>query len=134
MSSSLSNLIDNLSERLHCHKCIDCKSCLNYMSVKDDQLIFRCFLCKKNYMKDLNKELIKRFASTYEFSNGDIYKFIFLLRKGVYLYEYIDNWEGFDETSMPDKDAFYSSLNMEDITDLDHRHAKRDFKTLIIKS
>ena len=47
MSSSLSNLVDNLSEGLHCDKCIDCKSCLNYMSVRDDQLIFRCFECKK---------------------------------------------------------------------------------------
>ena len=32
-SSSLSNVVDNLSEGLHSGKCIDCKSCLNYMSV-----------------------------------------------------------------------------------------------------
>ena len=31
---------------------------------------------------------------------------------------------------MPDKEAFYTSLNMEDITDVDHRHAKRVFKIL----
>ena len=31
---------------------------------------------------------------------------------------------------MPDKEAFYSSLNVEDITDVDHRHAKRVFKKL----
>ena len=42
----------------------------------------------------------------------------------------MDSWKGFDETSLPDKDAFYSSLNMEDITDVDHRHAKRVFKSL----
>ena len=76
MSSSLSNLVDNLSERLHCDKCIDCKSYLEYMSVKDDQLIFRCFECKKNYKRDFNKELIKRFANMYEFCNEDINKFI----------------------------------------------------------
>ena len=29
---------------------------------------------------------------------------------------------------MPGKQAFYSSLNKEDITDVDHRHAKRVFK------
>ena len=40
------------------------------------------------------------------------------------------SWERFDETSLPDKEAFYNSLNMEDITDLDHRHAKRVFKNL----
>ena len=43
MSSSLSGLVDNLSEGLCSDKCTDCKSCLNYMITKDDQLIFRCF-------------------------------------------------------------------------------------------
>ena len=43
MSSPLSSLVDNLSEGLHSDKCTDCKSFLDYMSVKDDQLIFRCF-------------------------------------------------------------------------------------------
>ena len=35
MPSSLSNL-DNLSERLHSDKCTDCKSCLDYMTTKDE--------------------------------------------------------------------------------------------------
>ena len=43
-----------------------------------------------------------------------------LLKKGVYPYEYIDNWKRFDETALPDKEAFYSSLNIEDITDVDY--------------
>ena len=38
------------------------------------------------------------------------------------------SWERFDKTSLPDKEVFYSSLNMEDITDVDHMHAKRVFK------
>ena len=42
----------------------------------------------------------------------------------------MDTWERLDETSLFDKEAFYSSLNMEDITDVDHRHAKRVFKNL----
>ena len=58
MSSSISSLVDNLSERFHSDKCTDCKSCLDYMITKDDQLIFRCFKCKKNYKKDFNNELI----------------------------------------------------------------------------
>ena len=52
-----------------------------------------------------------------------------MLRKGVYPYEYKNSWERFDET-LPDKEAFYSSLNMENITDVGHRHAKRVFKRL----
>ena len=82
------------------------------MSVKDDQLIFRCFQCKKNYKKDFDKELIKRFSNTYRFCNGDINKFILLLRKAVYPCEYMDSWERFYETSLPDKEAFYSNLNI----------------------
>ena len=130
MSSSLSVLVHNLSEGLHSDKCTDCKSCLDYMITKDDQLIFRYFECNKNYKKDFNKELINRFANTNEVCNEDVNKFILLLRKGVYPYVYMDTWERFDETSLPDKEAFYSSLNMEDITDVDHRHAKSVFKKL----
>ena len=51
-----------------------------------------------------------------------------LLRKGVYPYEYTDIWEKFPETSLLDKEAFYSSLKMEDIADFDYKHAKRVFK------
>ena len=98
------------------------------MIFKEEQLIFRCFECKRSYKKDFNKKLIKRFANIYEFCNKDINKFILLLRKGIYPYEYIGDWERFDETSLPEKEVFYSSLNMEDITNVDHRHAKRVFK------
>ena len=52
------------------------------------------------------------------------------LRKDVYRYEYMGSWKRFDETSLPDKRAFYSSLNTEDITGVDYRHAKRVFKNL----
>ena len=40
------------------------------------------------------------------------------------------SWERFDETSLLDKEAFSSSLNKEDITDVDHVHAKRVFEEL----
>ena len=70
MSTSLSNLVDNLKEGLHDNKCLDCESCL----------ILKCFNCKTYYEKDFNKELIKRFTSTYEFCNGNLNKFILLLR------------------------------------------------------
>ena len=42
----------------------------------------------------------------------------------------MDSWERFGETSLPDKEAFYSSPNVENITDVDYRHAKRVFKNL----
>ena len=135
MSTSISNLVSNLSEGLHNDRCIDCKSCLDYMTTEDEQLIFRCFRCKKNYEEKFNKEdLIQRFANTYVFCDGDLSKFISLLRKGVYPYECMDSWQRFDETSLPDKEAFYSNLNMEDITDVDYRHGKTVFEYLINKN
>ena len=60
----------------------------------------------------------------YKFSNHDNNKFILLLQKDVYPYEYMDNWENFNETSLPEIENFYSHLNMEDITDADYAHAK----------
>ena len=56
-----------------------------------------------------------------------------LLEIEVYLYEYMNSWEKFDETSLPDKEAFYSNLNIKGITDVDYRHAKRVFKEFNIK-
>ena len=46
----------------------------------------------------------------------------------------MDSWERFNETSLPDKEAFYSNLNIEDITDADYKHAKTVFKNLIDKN
>ena len=103
MSRSLSSLV----------RCIDCKSCLDYMTNTNEQLIFRCFDCKNNYKEDFHKELINRCSSTYIFCNEYINKFILLLKKVVYPYEYMDSWERFDETSLPGKEDFYSSLNMD---------------------
>ena len=37
----------------------------------------------------------------------------------------MDNWEIFNETSLPPKESFYSELNLEDITDGDYSHAKK---------
>ena len=134
MSTSLSKLVDNLSEGLHNNRCIDCKSFLDYMITKDEKLIFRCYSCKKNYEKDFNKELTKRFANIYEFCNGDLNKFTLLLRKCFYPYEYMDDWERFDETSLPDKESFYSSLNMENIDDIPYRHGNNVFKKIKLKN
>ena len=137
MSSSLSSLVDNVSEGLHNDKCTDCKSYLDYMSIKNNQLIPRCFECKKNYKKDFNKELMRRFANISEFCNGDINKFILLLRKRVYLYEYMDSWERFDEILLPRKEDFHSSVNMENITinnNIIIGTQKECLKSLVIKS
>ena len=47
MATSLSKLVDNLTEDIYGDKCVDCNSDLSYMKVTDETLIFRCFNCKK---------------------------------------------------------------------------------------
>ena len=72
-----------------------------------------------------SKKFKERFFNTYKFSNHDNNKFILLLQRGVYPYEYMDDWKKFNEMSLPEKEDFYSHLNMEDIADTNYVHAKR---------
>ena len=129
MATSLSKLVYNLTEGIHSDKCINYKSDISYMKVIDETLILRCFNCKKKYKKEISKQLIERFASTYKFCNNDLNKFVMLLRKGVYPYEYMDGWDKFNETSIPSKESFYSSLTMENISETHYIHANNVFKT-----
>ena len=69
----------------------------------------------------------------YQFCQCDINKFVLLLRKGVYPYEYKDSWERFNEESLPDKKSFNSKLNLEDSTDEDYAHGQKIWKEFEIK-
>ena len=57
-----------------------------------------------------------------------------LLRKGVYPYEYMDDWNRFNEEKLPNKGDFYSSLYMEDISEIDYRHDLKVFNKFNIKN
>ena len=57
-----------------------------------------------------------------------------LLRKGVYPYEYMDDWDIFNEEKLPNKSDFYRILNMEDISKTDYRHALKVFNNFNIKN
>ena len=56
-----------------------------------------------------------------------------MLRKGLYSHGYMDDWKKSKETSLPEKEDFYSHLNMENIIDADYAHAKRVCKDFEIK-
>ena len=84
MSGKLSDLVNTIWKN-HSDTWTDCKSRLDYLVTKDDQLIFRCFDCKNNYQKDFHKDLINRFGNIYQFCNGDINKFVLLFKKCLWI-------------------------------------------------
>ena len=46
----------------------------------------------------------------------------------------MDCWERFDENTIPPKKAFYSELNLENITDKDYEHVKKVWEAFEIKN
>ena len=134
MATSLSKLVDNLTDNIHNDKCTKYKSNLCFVRAINEKLIFKCIDCEKEYEKEFNNELIERFANTYKFCDNDLDKFIMLLRKGVYPYEYIDEWDKFNEKILPGKDSFYSNLTLENISETDYAHANNVFKKFNINN
>ena len=137
ISTSLSSLVDNLSEIYKkeykvCEERRKIKSVCNFIVFKNNKLNYKCKECKKRLLKPIN-ELIKKVSNVYQFCNEDTNKFVFLLRKGIYPYEYMDGWERFNEISLPDKNAFYSEFYLEDITDKDYTHIQKVFEEFHLK-
>ena len=57
-----------------------------------------------------------------------------MLGKGYYPYEDADSWEKFRETTIPPKEAFYSKLNLESISDADYAHVQKVWEVFEIKN
>ena len=118
MSTALSNLADNLSE-IYKKTCPHCKNRKiensEYWFFKlnndNDKLVYKSGECKNEWEEPFEHKLIENFPSVYELCEGDLDKFILLLKKGAYPYEYIDSWEKFEKTTLPNKKYFHSELN-----------------------
>ena len=139
MLTSLSELVDNLPGIFNS---IKCKSCIEKIKInseccfvwlKNNILIYKCKECKEEWKRPIN-ELIEKFPGIYQFCNGNLSKFVLLVRKGVYPYEYMDSWEKFDENTLPPKKDFYSNLNLENISDEDYVHAQKVWDVFKIKN
>ena len=79
---------------------------VRYESVEEISIKYKCTSCNKDYSKKIDEELKKRFKNTFKFYNNDINKFVLSLIKYVYPYEYMDEWEKFNETLLPEKEEF----------------------------
>ncbi|XP_031332414.1 uncharacterized protein LOC116162827 [Photinus pyralis] len=61
-------------------------------------------------------------------------EFNLVIRKGVFPYEYVDSWEKLNETQLPPKDNFFSTLRNEGITDEDYDHALKVWNLFSIQT
>ena len=99
MASSLSNLVNSLSEWIHRIKCKyehndkKCETCgikykycdcfLEYKNLKDDLIEYKCLYCNQNYQHKFDEKLKERFFNSKKCYNNNNIKFILLLQKGV---------------------------------------------------
>ena len=135
MNESLSKLVDNSSEINKC-ECDD-ESLKNVkvtsgMSNGKRMVRTRCYICKSR-QDQLFSSITNRFPITFKLCRYNIKKFLLLLRKGVYPYEYLDNMEKFNQKELPPIDNFYSKLAFDDISTDDYKHAKRVWDLFKIK-
>ena len=110
MSSKLPNLVDNLSKINNkdfkiCMERKNIKSECEFIELKNKRWNYKCKECNGTSNKSIN-DLIEKFPRMYKFCDGNINRFVMLLRKGVYSYEYMDSREKFNETSWPTKKGF----------------------------
>ena len=136
MARGLSTLVDNLSELTVC-KCgpNDSKDIITKgKELKGkDYVLIKCNTC--NFKKKVKANiLINRFPSTFKLCKGNLKKFLLLLRKGVYPYEYMDSMDKFNETELPSIDKFYSKLQKKHISDKDYAHAKKVWNVFGMKT
>ena len=106
---------------------------MRFYYIKNNVLIYRCKKCNNQSYKSIDALKFK-FPNPYQFCNNDNNKFLLLLRKRVYSYEYMDNWERFNEIILPPKKSFYSELNLEDITNKDYKHAQKVWDTFNVQN
>ena len=136
MPSSLSSLAENLTK---CGKCGACKpgDCIRRY-IKDGKVIQYKGIGKCGECKNCNLAESKCISPTdekltltrrYFGKNTNI-----MIRKGVFFYDYFDSFDKLNETELPKKEAFYSKLNDEHITEDDYQHAKKVWETFNMKT
>ena len=136
MKPSLLSIANSVSEinKTECKACMErknMKSKCDFIGIKHKKVSYKCKKCNINWLKLVN-ELIKKFSNIYQFCNDDLNRFVLSLWKGLYPYEDMDSWEKFDKITRSSKEAFYSKLNLEDITDKDYAHVQKVWKVFEI--
>ena len=134
----VADLTDNLANlnSVFCNKCMEQNKKLSqccYTYNENNHLVFKCNECHNKTIKPSNL-LKEKFSNTYRLCDDDLDKFMLLIRKGVYPYEYTDSDERIKEITLPPIEKCYSNLYQKHISDKDYEHAKNVWSTFNIEN
>ena len=135
MNESLSTLVDNLlgPNKCKCEKPSFDNITATYKVINNEYMVHtRCKVCL--WREDIKLSVLaKNFPNTFKLCCGNVQKFLLLLRKGVYPYEYMDKISKFDEKELPTIQNFYSKLNSSGISKKYYTHTKKVWEFFKIK-
>ena len=77
------------------------------------------FKFMSNSLDSLVNNLARENNEFFGFEDYNESQYKLLIQKGIYPYEYMDDWNRFKETTLPPKEAFYRKLNMSGVSDQD---------------
>ena len=85
-------------------------------------------------LDSLTSNLVCRGQKLFGFEDCSELQYDLLTRKCIYPYEYMSSWDKFEETQLPLIEAFYSNLNMSNVSDKDYEHVQRVWKEFRIRN
>ena len=132
MMRTLESHVNNISQLYHC-KCSNKIKQEIRTKHSDKNIYTKCKTCTERSKQSIDSLKLK-FPHTYQLSNGNTERFILLLKRSVYPYKYMDDWEKFNETEIPSIEDHYSNLHLENISKEDHKYAQKVRNTFNIKN
>ena len=106
-----------------------------YYSKKQEKVLFKKFeirfIDSFKFMSSSIADLVENLSPS-DFKNIDgviKHNTSLLRRKGVHPYDYVNSIKRLKETKLPPKEAFYSKLDEEEISDEDYQHAHNVWNT-----
>ena len=100
--------------------------------IRDIRFIDSLKFMQSSLDKLVNNLPKESFENSKKYNAGE--KLELLLRKGVFPYDWLDDFDKLNETQLPPKEAFYSKLRGEDISEDDYKHAKKVWETFNMKT
>ena len=92
------------------------------------------FKLMSSSLDSLVNNLARGGGEFFGFENYSDHQCGLLIRKGIFPYEYMDNWDRFEETTLPLESSFYSKLNMSGVSDQDYEHACKVWRDFEVKN